>query len=525
LSSAESPPPDVQCNPPLAHVGLWWLACAAVAAAFVVRWPYVAESLWVDELHSAWSVWGDFREVAHRAAWGNQTPVYYWGLWLWRQVAGDGEVALRTSSVLLSSIACGTLAAGVARCSQSFVGGFAAAVMLACDPNAIFFGTELRVFPAVMLLAVVACWSWQEQFRSGNLRAAIVLYAAVICAALVQPTSLGVLGWLCLSGRSAAGRIAWLKQSGVSLRKRNLILIGLLVTGLALLGWWLAGRVLLTAWQHRDQWAAFAAADSPWQLWTIWRWTPLLLIPAVVASGLLLVDRFRGQPALATSGQWWRPALVALLATLFFWLISACGIVAVFHRRYLIAALPILVWAGAAAIGEASNRVQRLCGGQSRWAPLRWTPGLIALLLGGLLVHARLREAQQRPRLRGEDWRGAAAYVSAHRVGSEPVLLDPGLIETRRLLASGDPEALKYLAYPLSGPYNLQPVTVVNLRQPPQGDAPVAAGATRLAVLRCSRRSAQMWAERVAGSAPGAFAVESFGGVQVVWLGVVTEGR
>lgn len=513
MSLAAGPPPVAPCDPPLSRTGLWLVACTAAAIALLTRWPYLAESFWVDELHSAWSVWGDFREVAPRAAWGNQTPVYYWGLWLWRQVAGDSEVALRASSVILSSLACGTLAAGVARWSQSFVGGWAAGAMLACEPNAIFFGTELRVFPAVMLLAVIACWSWHAQFHRSDARTTIALYAAVISAAIIQPTALGVLGWLCISSRSAAGLRVWLKQSRAGVRQGNLIWLGMIVGGVGLLAWWLAGRVLLTAWQHRDQWAVFAAADSPWQLWTIWRWTPLLLIPAAVASGLVLVDRLRGRPLQADGLAWWRPALIASAATLFFWLLSACGIVAVFHRRYLIAALPILVWAGAAAIGAASNRVQQRCDEHQRWALLRWTPGLVVLLLTAVAVSGRLQEAQRQPRLRGEDWRGAAAYVAAHRRGDEPVLLDPGLIEARRLLASGDPAALKYLAYPLSGPYNLLPVTVVDVRQPLQGGA-ATPGSARWAVLRCSHRSARIWAAREA--AAESFAVKSFGGVQVV---------
>ncbi len=299
--------PDLERDPRVSTVGLWLLVVAAAAIAFVIRWPYLAESFWVDELHSAWSVWGELREVARRAAWGNQTPVYYWGLWLWRQVAGDGEVALRLSSVILSSLACGIMAAGVARCSYSLVGGVAAGVMLACEPNAIFFGTELRVFPAVMLLAAVACWSWLEQLHSGDIRATVALYATVILAAIIQPTSLGVLGWLCVSGRNAAEVTGWLRRLS-GRRKRSVILFGLVLAGMVLSAWWLAGQVLITAWQHRDQWAAFASADSPWQLWTIWRWNTLLLIPAALASGLALIDWFRGQPLQANaSGDWRRP--------------------------------------------------------------------------------------------------------------------------------------------------------------------------------------------------------------------------
>lgn len=524
MSPAEPPPPVASCPSLPSNIGLWLVACAAALLAFCTRWPYVGESLWVDELHSAWSVWGDFGEVAQRAAWGNQTPVYYWALWLWRQVAGNSEPALRASSVILASLACGTLAAGVARCSQSLIGGLAAGVMFATDPNAIFFGTELRVFSAVMLLGVIACWSWLERSRSGRLRAELALFAAIILAALVQPTSLGVLGWLCISGRNTTRLLAWSRRSRIGIRRGKLLLFGLAILVCAGIAWWLAGRVLLNAWQHRDQWAAFATADSPWQLWSIWRWTPLLILPAAVASCLTFIAWFRGQRPDPQEFAWLRPALLVFVATLFFWLLSACGIVAVFHRRYLIAALPILIWAGGAAIGQANNRVQQMLPQRGRGAVLKWTPAVVVLLLSVVLVQGRLREAQQRPRLRGENWRSAAQYVAAQRIDDELVWLDPGLIETVRLLASSDPAALKYLAYPLSGPYNLLPVKIVNVRQPQREDDSGRAGSVKWAVLRCSRRSAQIWAERVA-SATDSFSINSFGGVQVVHFKIGTSAQ
>lgn len=91
----------------------WWHGrlAAAVAAVFVaavlIRLPACYESFWVDELHSAWAVWDGIDQVQPRAAAGNQTPVYFFGLWFWRQLVGRSEVALRMSSVLAMSVVTG----------------------------------------------------------------------------------------------------------------------------------------------------------------------------------------------------------------------------------------------------------------------------------------------------------------------------------------------------------------------------------------------------------------------------------
>jgi uncharacterized membrane protein len=186
------------------------LAALAILAAGVAVWarlPYCGESLWVDELHSAWTVWASLGEVAPRAALGNQTPVYYWGLWFWRQIVGDSEVALRLSGVILSSIACGVVAAGVAHQTRCLLGGALAGFLLATDPTAVFFGTELRVFPAVLLLAAVACWAWMQDRQSGSVRSLGLLAGTVALAGAIQPTSVGVLGWTI--AESLARRFDW----------------------------------------------------------------------------------------------------------------------------------------------------------------------------------------------------------------------------------------------------------------------------------------------------------------------------
>ena len=80
-------------------VAVWALLVFAVAVGLHV--PSCYESFWLDELHTARAIWGDFGEVSERAAVGNQTPLYFQLMWVWQQLAVESEVALRLSSVWL----------------------------------------------------------------------------------------------------------------------------------------------------------------------------------------------------------------------------------------------------------------------------------------------------------------------------------------------------------------------------------------------------------------------------------------
>jgi hypothetical protein len=502
------------------------IALIVVAFAFGVRWPFCNESFWVDELHSAWAVWGSFGEVAPRAALGNQTPVYYWALWVWRQFFGDSEWGLRASSVLLSSLACGVVAAGVAHQTRVLAGGAIAGMLLAIDPHSLFFGTELRVFPAIMLIAAAICWACSLHQQSPSNRWAIVLLSLVTLAALIQPTSIGVLGWaaiwpivtLCRRDGLAAQDIRW---------RWLWIVVPTFFT--VVVCWQLAGEVLVAAWKHRDQWASFASARNWNQVETLWRWKTLAIIPAGLAIVAVMIDRFPNRkisgsksPRPIGIGQWAWPIAWVVVATAFFWTLSSTGIVTVFHRRYMIASLPILAWGGGAAVAHflatIGNRIdaRRL----NRHSSFAMSVGLVAVVI---VIHLVQQQRQPRSRiLRGEGWRGAARSVQAdENAEAKTVLLSPGLIEAERFLASGDAAKIRYLAFPLSGPYRVESVEVIQLNDSPRSIAArITRGEVESAILRTSAASANRWARRIVESAGGesplSFRHLRFGSIEVI---------
>jgi len=502
------------------------LAVALIVVAFAiwVRVPFCLESFWVDELHSAWAVWGSFGEVASRAAIGNQTPVYYWALWVWRQVFGDSELALRASSVLMSALACGVVAAGVAQQTRVLASGAIAGLMLAIDPHSLFFGTELRVFPAILLIAACTCWAWSVNRRSVSTRSAIAVVGLILLAALVQPTSIAVLG--CLTIWPIA---MFFTRDGIT-RPKLSWLWGVALTCVALvIAWQLAGEVLMTAWKHRGQWAALGSARNFRQIETLWRWKTMAIIPASLAIVAVVIDRFRSREIVGVRpahsiriSDWAWPMALVLVATALFWTLSYTGIATVFHRRYMIAALPILAWGGGTAIAQFLATIGNWTDARRlhRRTPVAISFSLIAIVI---IIHTVNQNRNSTSTiLRGEGWRGAVQAVQESEY-SEPktVLLSPGLIEEERFLASGDATKIQYLAFPLSGPYYIPNVEVFQLNDSSDSlAAEITSGKVESAILRTSAANANRWATRIIKSAnaktPLSFRHFRFGSIQLI---------
>ncbi len=147
----------------------------------------------------------------------------------------------------------------------------------------------------------------------------------------------------------------------------------------------------------------------------------------------------------------------------------------------------------------------------------------------------RLVAGRTRLAIRGEDWRGAIAWVKKQKGRNESVWLDSGLIEARIFAqpyhADLAPSQLQwqYFTFPVRGPYAL-PGTVVasptaqwganrdNIsggRLPSAGDAE---GRKRLWMISRSRRSVvEHWCHSIGGWAQDV-EIRSFGRIHVARL-------
>ena len=113
------------------------LLLAVVLIAILFRVWQIAEPLWIDELHTSWVVSGEFEDVAPRARMGNQSPVYFWCVWLVTQACGHSEFSLRLSSLVAGTLAVWLAARVVIRNGGSLESGLIASALIAVDAAAI----------------------------------------------------------------------------------------------------------------------------------------------------------------------------------------------------------------------------------------------------------------------------------------------------------------------------------------------------------------------------------------------------
>lgn len=134
------------------------IALTAVALAFRLSTLGV-QSFWSDEAATAIVLDHSFGGML-RAIWDGEStpPLFYVVDWLWSQVAGTGEVALRLPSALLSTATVPVAAALAARLRPSSPGPAATltALLVAVSPLAVWYGQEARAYALLMLLTTAS---------------------------------------------------------------------------------------------------------------------------------------------------------------------------------------------------------------------------------------------------------------------------------------------------------------------------------------------------------------------------------
>ena len=142
-------------------------------AALLRLWQ-CAESLWLDETHTAWVVADGFANIPSRAKAGNYGPVYFWLPWLSTQLLGMTEFALRLPS-LVAGICLVPVCYFIARdWFRSSVLGVLAASLVAIDPHSLFYSLDARPYSLVQLFSAVHVWllvrilNWQPVFGNSG---------------------------------------------------------------------------------------------------------------------------------------------------------------------------------------------------------------------------------------------------------------------------------------------------------------------------------------------------------------------
>jgi mannosyltransferase len=509
------------------------------SVAVTLRIPSCYESFWVDELHTAWVIWDTFGEVTPRAILGHQSPFYFAGMWVWKQLVGSSELALRLSSVFAVALSGVVLTAGIARWTGSLLAGVVAGMLIATETNSLFFGTELRPYAMVMLLASISLVLFLsllfERSRHHQSWKWLGLHAAIIFAILCQPTAAGLMllpaalvaNWLIREPRT----LARIKVSDA------IILIGGSLTGLAL---W--NVTLNQSWQQRNAWRSFASATNWQQISSMWDWkwlwiAPLIvmLIAVAIAAANHQFGRIRSLTLAALT-----MASAAPLMTSIYWWVSWMDWVPVWHRRYFVSVLPMFACLSGIAVATlhcalkhvAEKRTTQKPGSESS-ASWKWQ--IVPMIASAALIivvpaqQGSLRRLPGYPValvVRGEDWRNTMQWVHSNSHPDDVIYLDAGLIENETWLAHIDPNfpegesetaQIEFLNYVAAGPYPLNRKSVpFNHLEVASGDghrsvlSPEIASHRQFTILR--KPSNRIKKEQL----PNDATVKSFGNVTVI---------
>jgi len=420
-------------------------------------WPALSirESLWVDELHSAWTISGDWNEVTSRAALGNQSPLYFYGLKAWSDTVGivfDGvlsdETMLRASSLLGWWILCALVFESISRTVPK-PAVFATMVVIAIwfwlDRIGAFYAIELRPYIWVAVASFVVMRSGAKiAMLPDQFGFAWLFFSAILFYLHYTSIFVVALSWL------ACIALIAMRWNGVDVPQRRKIVrfrgAELTVLTVTLIpGLWHLRQML----GKSKQWANFAndlsmstAVDLlPWLFW--------VLIPmfAFEVYRAYRKEHRELNPFITPLNTAWLCQLlvVGVGSLLFVWLLTYSEIAPLWHRRYVMGAYPAIVLLGAFWLGRIRSQRVLIVTGLLSASLLVWWQGTFGEWRAGRII------AWQRY----EDWRGAVAILNEKRKPNEPLFLAPMLIETAG--SELDPTiSASYLRFPLSSVYRVE---------------------------------------------------------------------
>lgn len=479
------------------------LMLGILLVAFWLRACQSSESLWLDELHTAWVVADGLRPLPRRAALGNYSPVYFGLVWAATQLAGFDEFGLRLCSILAGTALVGGVYLVAARWTSCWQAGLLAALLVAVDRHCVFYGQEARPYALVQLVGLVniglfARASARPSALSRGLwiATAVLLFYLHYTAALLLAAELAYIGAIWL----ARFRPAWTGHGG---RPQGHAPVDAGTDrARAACPWrwgWIDGLVVgvcvLPALPHlrqialrRADWSLFVPERTWWKVWEIGNVFPLgmyVLTPVTVlaiAWGCTWLCRARRgmattRPRMNGSGL----LLVAcwlLVPAMIAWVATSQATTPLFFRRYLIvsAVTPILVAAWCAAA----------CPSVGWRAALATTVLGLSIYQGGMV--GRWRQDGRVLGDRAQDWRGAVAHVRDQSRPEQPVFVRSGLIEAERWYASEDLDQREYCLLPVLGLYRLEQSTNALFPLPIRPAAILAPEA-----IRRAKASGQAW--------------------------------
>jgi len=149
---------------------MFCLAIFVVLLAFGLRlYRLQDKDVWWDEGWSVWLARQDLVSIASRTASDEHPPLHYWLLNLWDGVVGEGQFALRFSSVVFAVLA----VALVNRLGTALVNrpmGTLASLLLALSRFHIWWSQEIKMYALAIFLSLLSLYLFVRILQRGTIR-------------------------------------------------------------------------------------------------------------------------------------------------------------------------------------------------------------------------------------------------------------------------------------------------------------------------------------------------------------------
>jgi len=445
----------------LKWVTAWILPAAILIVAILLRLQVAQDPLWIDELHTAWVVSADVKDVWQRALIGNQSPLWFYGVKWVCSLFGVSPGTVRGLSLLAGTASIIVAMVTVWRWTGSRLTANLCGLLFAIHPDFIWVATEARPYACVQLafllqlglaarlIAVSLGWrSARPDSRSTTWLVAALLMASVVICYLhysAFPAVIAILMAVTIGCWLQVQRRVWMRQ------------LGWMWLGFTLL----ASPAIVHGWHISSRQFDWAIAVDPPRFWrqTLTSWSLLVLVPMVFdrISSLRRSASAGGPPRLP-----FPPAVRLLLAT------CLCSLAAVLihqvaaagglqHFRYILCGTSAAVLLLAIYLSPA---------GRGRGRGRGWSRAVAASLIGGaaciyltvqnpLLID--LMAGQPYAQWRNEPWYAAIDAVNDELAKSPaPVFVFPNLVEDNYL--AGHPTSAwdRYYLFPVRGIYRVE---------------------------------------------------------------------
>ena len=418
-------------------------------ALVAITITYIDQPLWIDELHTSWTISGGFADVIPRGNAGNQAPLYYFILKAVTELVGSSESVLRSFSVI-STIACIALMTGwgvIKKVHPLLLG--CVMVMFATDRWVTLFALEARPYAFLMFLTILLFTLQTTRIQHFPSR---VLTEVIwtLCATAMFYTHY-----------TALPIIAVFFLTRVIFRKTNQINIKFLLLQFITVVAFAMGRLdhFASVFAIRDNWATFIKPEQATieGLATKFPLIALVMIPC----GLLMLDHLLQKHLVTAKSQNNAEQTVSdssiktllmwgLLPLLAAWICTRFAWIHWFHPRYFITIAPAFYLLFCAVIGRLQQPVIKTAG------------ILIVICAWGGLGHSVAKQHKKGTVAeKTESWKEIVEHLNA-QPGRGNVLLLSGLIEDPQLAAqqqevqSGKVPLQQYCQFPVRGLYSLE---------------------------------------------------------------------